>query len=87
MYLENGAKCKQLGWRCIPLVVETYGAWGSETIEVFSTVATRLAVRINSTKSRALTTVCGHISIILVRAMHAMLVDEIIPTIILKSLL
>ena len=37
-HLQNDAKCKQLGWRCIPLVVETYGAWGAEAIEVFSTV-------------------------------------------------
>ena len=67
--LQNDAKCKQLGWRCIPLVVETYGAWGAEAIEVFSTaVASRLAVRTNSTKPRALATLYGHLSMILVRA-------------------
>ena len=21
-------KCKELGWECIPLAVETYGGWG-----------------------------------------------------------
>ena len=67
-HLQNDAKCKQLGWRCIPLVVETYGAWGAEAIEVFSTVASRLAVRTNSTKPRALATLYGHLSMILVRA-------------------
>ena len=52
-HLENDAKCKQLGWWCIPLVVETYGAWGYEAIQVFSTVASRLQViRTNSTISR-----------------------------------
>ena len=51
-HLQNDAKCKELGWRCIPLVVETYGAWGPEVIEVFSTVASRLA----APKSRALAT-------------------------------
>ena len=24
---SNDAKCVELGWVCIPLVVETYGAW------------------------------------------------------------
>ena len=67
-HLQNDAKCKQLGWRCIPLVVETYGAWGAEAIEVFSTVASRLAIWTNSTKSRALATLYGRLSMILVRA-------------------
>ena len=67
-HLQNDAKCKQLGWRCIPLVEETYGAWGAEAIEVFSTVASRLAVRTNSTKSRALATIYGHLSMILIWA-------------------
>ena len=67
-HLQNDANCKQLGCRCIPLVVETYGARGSEAIDLFSTVASRLAVRTNSTKSRALATLCGNLSIILVWA-------------------
>ena len=67
-HLQNDAKCKQLGWQCIPLVVETYGAWGAEAIEVFSTVASCLAVRTNSTKSRAVATLYGRLSMILVRA-------------------
>ena len=25
----NYAKCKELGWLCVPLVAETYGAWGN----------------------------------------------------------
>ena len=77
-HLQNDAKCKLLGWRCIPLVVETYGAWGAEAIEVFSTVASRLAIRTNSTMSRALATLYGRLSMILVRANS----DAIIPAII-----
>ena len=50
-------------------MVETYGAaWGAEAIDVFSTVASRLAIRTNSTKSRALATLYGRLSMILVRA-------------------
>ena len=29
----NDAKCKELGWLCVPLVAETYGAWGSEAVD------------------------------------------------------
>ena len=25
---ENDAKCSELGWMCVPLAVESYGAWG-----------------------------------------------------------
>ena len=67
-HLQNDAKCKQLGWRCIPLVVKTYGAWGAEAIEVFSTLASRLAVGTLSTKPRALATLYGRLSMILVWA-------------------
>ena len=67
-HLQNDAKCKQLGWPCIPLVVETYGAWGAGAIEVFSTVASHLAVRTNSTKPRALATLYDRISMIMVWA-------------------
>ena len=28
-------KCSELGWRCTPLAVETYGAWGTEHIFVY----------------------------------------------------
>ena len=65
------------------LVVETYGAWGAEAIEVFSTVASRLAVRTNSTKSRALATHVhyGRLSMILVRAnAGAILMQSYLPS-------
>ena len=29
------AKCSELGWRCIPLAVESYGAWGAEACNMF----------------------------------------------------
>ena len=58
---ENDGRCKELGWRCIPLVVETYSAWGAEAMQIFSFVASRLAVRTNSSKSRALATLYGRL--------------------------
>ena len=33
---ENDAKCTELGWTCVPLAVETYGAWGVEACNAFS---------------------------------------------------
>ena len=30
---SNDGKCGELGWVCIPLVVETYDAWGQEAVK------------------------------------------------------
>ena len=49
-------------------MVETYDAWGAEAIQVFSIVASCLAMRTNLSKSRALATLYGHLSLILVWA-------------------
>ncbi|KAL5474737.1 hypothetical protein EMCRGX_G026729 [Ephydatia muelleri] len=29
---NNDAKCEELGWRCIPMVVESYCCWGTELV-------------------------------------------------------
>ncbi|KAL5487053.1 hypothetical protein EMCRGX_G019610 [Ephydatia muelleri] len=42
-HMANDAKCNELGWLCVPLVAETYGAWGKEAMEAFSQLASRLA--------------------------------------------
>ena len=47
---ENDAKCKELGWVCVPMVVEAYGAWGTEAMESFSLLASRLATSSNRAK-------------------------------------
>ena len=43
-HTANDAKCAELGWVSIPLVVESYGAWGKEAQQSFSKLASRLAV-------------------------------------------
>ena len=43
-------KCSELGWRCTPLAVETYGAWGTEARDTFSFIASRLAIITNKSK-------------------------------------
>jgi hypothetical protein len=45
-------KCSELGWTCIPLVVESYGAWGREAVQAFSRLASHLATRTNTPKSK-----------------------------------
>ena len=30
----NDTMCSELGWTCIPLVVEAYGAWGREAVQL-----------------------------------------------------
>ena len=53
---------------CIPLAVECYGAWGPEALKAFSQVATRLAIRGNTSKSMALADLFGRLSHSLIRA-------------------
>ena len=48
---SNDAKCGELGWVCIPLVVETYGAWGQEAVKSFAQLASRLAIACSKPKS------------------------------------
>eukprot|EP00731_Ephydatia_muelleri_P022151 Em0014g742a len=33
---NNDAKCEELGWRCIPMVVESYCCWGTECYGTYS---------------------------------------------------
>ena len=51
-HTANGQRCTNLGWSCIPLAVESYGAWGREAQMCFTLLATRLAVHNSSSKSK-----------------------------------
>ena len=42
---------KELGWVCVPMVVEAYGAWGSEAMESLALLASRLATSCNRAKA------------------------------------
>ena len=33
---KNDAKCTELGWMCVPLAVDSYGAWGVKACNAFS---------------------------------------------------
>ena len=43
----NDEKCRELGWVSIPLVVESYGCWGTEAQRFFSRLSGQLASRFN----------------------------------------
>ena len=66
-HTKNDPKCAELGWRCIPLAVESYGAWGPEASKAFSQVATRLAIRGNTPKAKIVAELYGRLSLLLVR--------------------
>ena len=65
---ENDVKCKELGWICVPMVVEAYGAWGTEAMESFSLLASRLATSSNRAKAEVLAALYGRLNLNLVRA-------------------
>eukprot|EP00731_Ephydatia_muelleri_P013994 Em0007g1304a len=67
-HFANDAKCSELGWTCIPLVAESYGAWGSEAVQAFSRLASYLATRTNSPKSKVVCSLYGPLNLTLVRA-------------------
>ena len=43
---SNDGKCGDLGWVCIPLVLDTYGAWGQKAVKSFAQLASRLQAQV-----------------------------------------
>ena len=64
----NDGRCSELGWVCIPLVMETHGCWGTEAIQALSRLATRLSTKQGLPKSLVCTKLFGRLSLALVRA-------------------
>ena len=67
-HVSNDVKCSELGWSCIPLGVETYGCWRAEAHLHLSRLASRLAARLNCSKSHTTSTLYGRLNLVLVRA-------------------
>ena len=61
-------KYAELGWVCIPLAVETYGCWGADAQSTISRLASRLAIQLQCSKPKAITTIYHHLNLTLVRA-------------------
>ena len=47
-HVVNDGKCRELSWVCVPTVIEAYGAWGAESLESLSRLASRLATSSNT---------------------------------------
>ena len=67
-HTENDPKCNALGWCCVPLVTESYGAWGKEAMDSFKMLASRLAIISGKPKSVVLSDLYSRLNLHLVRA-------------------
>ena len=65
---KHGVNCAELGWVSIPLAVETYGCWGVEAQSTISRQASSLAIQLQYSKSKAITTIYQRLNLTLVRA-------------------
>ena len=80
-HTTNDPKCAELGWRCVPLAVETYCNWGEEARRTFTLLATRLAFGSSSFHKAVISDMFGRLNITLVRAIaRAILARNEIPT-------
>ncbi|KAL5489052.1 hypothetical protein EMCRGX_G018098 [Ephydatia muelleri] len=76
---ENDPKCSELGWVCIPVVAESYGAWGREATLLFSTIASRIATLSNKPKSVTLIDIYGRLNLQLLRANATSILARLMP--------
>ena len=76
---ENDPKCSELGWVCIPVVAESYGAWGREATLLFSTIASRIVTLSNKPKSVTLSDIYGRLNLQLVRANATSILARLMP--------
>ena len=62
----NDAKCTEVGWVCIPLAIETYSCWSGEAQGSISRLAARLALQLQCSKSKAITSIYQRLNLTLV---------------------
>ena len=79
MHQSNDSKCSELGWVCVHMVVETYGAWGKEATAIISTIATRLATSTCRPKSIVRNEIYGQLNLYLVRVNSTAVLSRIAP--------
>ena len=63
----NDHRCREPGWDCIPIAVETYGCRGEEALSSVSRLAARLALQLQCSKSKAATSIYQRLYLTLVR--------------------
>ena len=65
---ENDGHCIELGWMCVPLVVESYAGLGESKHVMLSLFARHEAILTNSPKSEVLCDLFGRLSFILIQS-------------------
>ena len=75
---SNDAKYGELGWVCIPLVVETYGAWGQEAVKSFAQLASRLAIACSKPKSVVINDLYGRLNTCLIRSISSAILSRMV---------
>ena len=75
----NDPKCSDLGWVCVPMVVETYGTWGKEATAIISSLAPRLTTSMCRPKSIELNEIYGRLNLHLVWANATAILSRIAP--------
>eukprot|EP00731_Ephydatia_muelleri_P019412 Em0012g237a len=80
----NDPKCSELGWKCTPLALETYGCWGVEARETLPRLA-RLAIPMRCTKSQATAAIYGRLSLTLVRSSARALLSRAGPSLVITG--
>ena len=78
-HTENDPKCNALGW-CVPLVTESYGAWGKEAMDSFKMLASRLAIISGKPKSVVLSDLYSRLNLYLVRANATSILSRWLPS-------
>jgi hypothetical protein len=63
----NGPKCRELGWRCIPLAVDIFGCWGRAASQAFEKLSGPLATQLHVSRGEALRCIYSALGCILVR--------------------
>ena len=81
----NDPKCSELGWKCTPLAVETYGCWGAGARETLSCLATRLAIPMRCTKPQSTAAIYGKLSLTLVRSCALALLSRAGPSLVITG--
>ncbi|KAL5506275.1 hypothetical protein EMCRGX_G007887 [Ephydatia muelleri] len=75
----NTGKCADLGWVCVPVVAESYGAWGLTARDFFSKLGSRLATSLGKSKSVVIHELYGRMSMNLVRANATAILSRSVP--------
>ena len=65
---ENGKKCRELGWECVPMAITTYGEWEEEAEKTISRICERLAIASGARIRQVHDGVRRRLSVVLMRA-------------------